>query len=300
MKPILLFSSETDPVRNLSHEEFLFNSLNPGEAQLFLYANSPAIIIGSFQNPWLECDVDWLLERKIPVLRRISGGGTVWHDPGNLNFSWMGPRKDFDRKGLLVLMQSLLATLHVFVDISDRGDLLHYGKKISGNALCYRSDRVLHHATLLIDADLNSLRRALRPEWHGWQFKRSLGVRSQSSPVNQLIEILPIQQREEVLPSLLLGIERICTGTIQSIDSPTGPIYEELLEKYQSWDWNFGRTPDFTISPTSVFASANYPDILVSHGGINLETGLMNRPFPGFNVLANILDLGFNGPRTTG
>jgi lipoate-protein ligase A len=162
----VLILEGNDPACNLAVEEALLsvcNSKSPDFDPLVLfYVNAPSIVVGKFQNPWLECDTAWISSQDIPVLRRISGGGTVWHDFGNINYSFILPRRTFDQKADLAALEKIFGNIGIAAISNDRGDLLLDGFKFSGNAMCYKNHAVLHHGTILIDSDLDRLRRALK------------------------------------------------------------------------------------------------------------------------------------------
>ncbi|MBT3275115.1 MAG: lipoate--protein ligase family protein, partial [Spirochaetales bacterium] len=163
----VFLSNSNDPYRNLAMEEFLLDNFSGEAALLFLYTNASSVVIGKHQNPWLEISLKELDSRQIPLVRRISGGGTVYHDLGNLNFSFIGKKAGFDRKKNLELVARAVSMLGVAAVVTDNYDLYAAGKKISGNAFCFRRDKVLHHGTLLIDADLDGLRLLLNPPEQG-------------------------------------------------------------------------------------------------------------------------------------
>lgn len=273
MKTTLLLSESDTPQTNLAWEERLFLELPEGEAKLLVYRNRPCVVVGLFQNPWRECDVDWLEAEGVPLLRRISGGGAVWHDRGNLNLSWIGPRSGFDRCALLRLVRGALAAVGLDgVEISAMGDLTAGGKKISGNAFCLKADRALHHATLLVDADLDRLRRALRPDRRGWEFARSTGVASRPASVANVAALLGGARPEGVVDALVGALAAASASAAQKI-AADGPI-----GKYGDWEWNFGRTPPFAVTRGGAVVGVE--------AGRIADGVLAGRPFPGFSRLA--------------
>lgn len=161
-----------DPFANLAREELLFEGLEPGASALVLYVNRPSIVLGKHQNPLREVRLDEASRRGVPLVRRSSGGGTVWHDEGNLNWSWLGPKTDYDRGAVSRTVAEALGVCGVDLEVGEKGDLFWNEKKVSGAAYLFKRDRVLHHGTLLCRARLDDLRGVLGPtgtlvEWVG-------------------------------------------------------------------------------------------------------------------------------------
>ena len=180
-------STSSDVYLNLAREEYLLERLPETSHGLLLYVNSPSVVFGKHQNPWRECSVVALRDRGIPLARRISGGGTVYHDLGNLNFSFLLPKEGFDRRRNLETVVRALTSLGIEARISSRHDLTVDGGKISGNAFCFRRGRALHHGTLLIHSELGQLKGALK----GSAGIETFAVESNPSPVVNLRRLQP-------------------------------------------------------------------------------------------------------------
>jgi len=173
----------TDPWENLAREETWLEALAPGESALLLYVNAPCIVLGKHQNPLREVRLDEAAARGLPLVRRSSGGGTVYHDEGNLNWSFLGPKEGYDRALVSARVVQALGTLGRDLEVGERGDLFLGEKKVTGAAYLFRRDRVVHHGTLLCQARLDALRGVLGPtgvltEW--------VGVASRPMPVTNL------------------------------------------------------------------------------------------------------------------
>ena len=292
----LVVSRETDPVWNLAMEEIMFSELAAGSCRLFVYRNSDSVICGRFQNPWLEADTNWLAEQDVPLVRRASGGGTVWHDTGNWNFSFMMDRDGFDQQANLGFLGRCLEKLGFPVSITGRGDLFLDGRKVSGNAMVKKSDRVLHHASLLVDSDLARLRRSLRLEIPQEMLVRSRGVASVRSPVTRLADHCSSERLaglwDEILQILTMSLNTDCRfsgGTdLNGID--------QLVGRNTSWDWNFGQTPEFTLTPATrpeLALTIRDGRVLDSFGAQAL--GLSGQIFPGVAGLVRMGFVGLNG-----
>lgn len=245
---LIVFSESMDPYLNMGIEQWLYETLTPERVILFLWKNSDSIIIGRFQNPWAECEVPEALRAGIPVLRRISGGGTVFHDSGNLNFSIITPRGHYDQGRSFAVVLKALKSFGLSPVIRNKSDIVIDGKKVSGNAFKVGSDRAMHHGTLLINSDLPRLKRFLTPCIVPFVSK---AIQSRPSPVINLCDGRPELEMTEVRNKL-----RQCfteeyspegTGELR-ITADTALTYEDIAlsaERFKNWSWVFGKTPFF-------------------------------------------------------
>lgn len=200
-----LFPSQ-DPWENLALEQALFLQGPRKTWHLWFYINRPCIVIGRNQNPWREVRLSQAQARDLPVLRRFSGGGTVYHDLGNLNFSFLGPKESYSKPGILSYLVQGLMTLGLEVEMTPQGDLTFQGKKVSGQAFQILPDRVLHHGTLLFNADLASLRGVLGCEvpmesWTGVA-SRPMSVTNLTRPTGPLDASMLIQALTQGIPQM--------------------------------------------------------------------------------------------------
>ena len=238
---------QTDPTLNLALEEVLFRRLGPDFPGCFLlWQNSPSVIVGRHQNTWEEVDTAWLAERGLPVVRRNTGGGAVYHDLGNLNFSFMeyAPERgkvDFAR--YLEPVCAALARLGVEARLTGRNDLEAGGRKISGSAQSLRAGRVLHHGTLLVALNFEDMVAALivDPEKY-----RSKGVASVRARVANISESW---QPGSTMDDLRAALAACCAPESVPRDVPEDALREAgrlAEEKYRTWEWNFGHSPAFS------------------------------------------------------
>lgn len=254
-KHTLYVSHSTDPWLNLAIEDWIFQRIQPNEKALFVSRNTESIVIGRFQNPWIESNVDAMLEDGVPLLRRQSGGGTVYHDLGNTNYSFIAPKDLYDvDENYRVLLQGL-ADLDVNAVRTERNDLLVNGKKISGSAFKKTSSKILHHGTLLHHADLRRLKKYLRSTTEGIESK---GIKSISSPVINMSEINAAVDHGAILDSVggrFLQSANEDDGDPKTVTEQVVIQQEETLQNdsirntfdlYRSWEWTFGKTPPFT------------------------------------------------------
>ena len=264
---LIVQSNSTDVYRNLAVEEWL---LDHAEGPvLFLYVNSPCVVIGKNQNPWRECRLSLMEAEGVPLARRISGGGAVYHDAGNLNLSVIVPRTQYrEEKQYELIFQTLEATAlrHSVLSRPGKSSLAIAGKKFSGNAFCHRRERTLHHGTLLVNSDLARLGRYLGPELDGIETK---AVASVPAEVANLAAFAPELTVEKLSAALIEEFqtlyapgevtrptveEQIVAGRGTSPGAVEMPEAELLpmIGKNSSRDWKLGHTPKFTFQGMEV------------------------------------------------
>jgi len=235
-----------DPAFNLALEEYLYRSVDEGHPGYFLlWQNAPSIIVGRFQNTAQEVNRPFVEERGINVVRRISGGGAVYHDLGNVNYSFIVPNDegapfDFARHARPVI--DALAKLGVEAESGGRNDLLIDGRKFSGSAQHMDRRRLLHHGTLLFDSDLSVLEQALNVDEEKFTSK---GFKSVRSRVTNILPMLPKPiSVEEFIDALRVSLSG--TETYSLDETQRAEIRRLRDEKYATWEWNWGASPEFT------------------------------------------------------
>ena len=242
-----ILAPSRDPAFNLAAEEFLLSRFPRGD-YLMLWVNDPAVIVGKFQNPYGEVSLNLCRAAGIPVVRRNSGGGTVYHDRGNLNYTVLTDRgEDFpDFARFLAPVVSLLLELGVEAEIRDTSALFAGGKKFSGSAQSNLKNRLLHHGTLLFDADLEAL---CRVTGHARETVVSKAIRSNPSPVTNLKPLLSAAGREMTMEDFAsLVSAAFAPDTVRSFTEAEREEIGALADaKYRSWEWNFGRSPAFSV-----------------------------------------------------
>jgi lipoate-protein ligase A len=247
----------TAPAINLAMEEYLLRQLDITHDYFLLYLNQPCIIIGRHQNIFEEVNYPLLRKRGIPVFRRISGGGAVYHDPGNLNFSFITQYQKFKFNNYRLFNNPILQALQSLglkAEFNGRNDIVIEQKKFSGNAQFTTKDRMISHGTLLFSAQLAEIPSLLQPSVSGYTSSAIKSVRSQVVNISELLD-----------PSL--NFRKFKDLIIHSVFSNQPDIPEYRLsasdwrqiqslakQKYQSWEWNFGESPDFTFQ--NVLSSA--------------------------------------------
>ncbi len=247
-----------DATTNLAIEYFLLNEKKLDEPILLFYVNENAIIIGKNQNTIEEINRDYVREHGIEVVRRISGGGAVYHDLNNLNYTIISKEdenKAFDFKSFSTPVINTLAELGVKAEFTGRNDLEIDGKKFCGNAQAYINGRIMHHGCLLFDVDLSVLANALKVSKDKFESK---GVKSVRARVTNIIDELPEKITVEEFRDLLLDYMK------KEYPEMTEYVFsdEELAEinriketKFGTWDWNYGKSPEYNVRRGTKFPS---------------------------------------------
>ncbi len=278
-----LFS--TDPFFNLSVDEYFLK--NSREEFIILGINEKSVIIGKHQCAHRETDPKFITLNGIPVIRRITGGGSVFHDTGNLNFSFIlnsreGKQIDFMKYTLPVI--GFLSSLGIKAEFGGKNDLLAGGLKISGNAEHVYRDRVLHHGTLLFNASLEMLRGSLRKDTSGY---KSRAVASNPSQVINLAGMLKGVVTINDFRSLMLNwfLENYPGSvTVELTAGETERIRLLADTKYQTWEWNYAYGPDYNFTnrfdfkgnevQLSLFVKEGIVTEIIVKGPAELETAL--------------------------
>lgn len=237
-----------DPAFNLALEEYCLLNLPMEPGYLLMYVNDPCIVVGKHQNVWEEINTDLVEEHRIPVLRRISGGGTVYHDPGNLNFSFLRPHHSqlFNNYTHFTgAVAEALQGMGVPAALNARGDILIGERKISGSAQAMRQGRLCSHGTLLFRADLKRISPFLRPKPGTFTSRSRQSVRS---PVANAGDHLPpsftITHLQRALADALLPhpVQHYTLTPAQLAQVDT-----LAATKYRTWEWNYAESPPFTV-----------------------------------------------------
>lgn len=237
---------------NLAMEEYLLTSSGIRDSVLFFYINAPSIIIGRHQNTAEEINSDFVRERRIRVVRRCSGGGAVYHDPGNLNYSLItsgAENTSGDFSALLLPILSALRDLGLPAELSGRNDLTLDGAKFSGNAYYHNRYGSVVHGTLLFDSDLEILSKALKPDPEKLLSK---GVRSVRSRVCCIKNVLPdIPDTEALKDAIIRHFSASCDLQTRALTSSDMEKAEALADsRYRNDSWNYGESPAYNIRRT--------------------------------------------------
>lgn len=231
---------------------------------LYLWQNQRTVVLGRHQNAWREVQLDKLAQDGGFLARRISGGGAVYHDLGNLNFTFLMPRQDYDLSRQLGLILAAVRNLGIEANFSGRNDLEIAGRKFSGNAFCLKRERAMHHGTILFASDFGQLGQYLSPSA---EKIRAKGVTSVRARVVNLNEYAPGLNLEQLIVAL-------CTAFRTAYDAPS-PQYVDtqqaappaLYQKYSAWEWRLGASPAFEMELSHRFAWGEFQLCLNSRQG---------------------------------
>ena len=199
-KLYVLITDNTDPYHNLALEKYLFDHPEPDSCLLYLWQNENTVVIGYNQNPYNECDLDAMGKDQVRLVRRLSGGGAVYHDLGNLNFTFICPRRDFDEQKQSAIILDALNSLGIKAEKSGRNDLLAEGRKFSGHAYYHHGNTSYHHGTLMVEVDSEKMSRYLNVSLLKLNDKH---VRSVKSRVVNLRELKPDLQMSDLRQALI-------------------------------------------------------------------------------------------------
>jgi len=242
-----IITNETNPYKNLALEEYLLHNVRDDECILYLWQNEKTVVIGRNQNPWKECKVKELNQDGGKLVRRLSGGGAVYHDLGNLNFTFIASKRNYNVQKQLDVIIRAVNSLGIPAIPSGRNDITVEEKKFSGNAFFEFKDKCYHHGTILVDVDMSSLSKYLNVSRKKLQSK---GVDSVKSRVTNLINYRP-DITMDILSLELIKAFGESYGLVpieMDISKLDARDLELRTEKFSSWDWTYGKKIEFTDS----------------------------------------------------
>lgn len=284
MNTYIYISNTGNAWKNLAVDEHLLKlraAGSPGGMILYMYVNDSAVIIGRNQNAWRECNLKRMDEDGVQLVRRHTGGGAVYHDRGNLNFSFITCEKTYDKERQTGVIIKAVKRFGIDAEVSGRNDILTNGKKFSGNAYGLYETARSQHGTVLVNADMSRLCNYLNVSEKKIISK---GVSSIRSRVCNLTEIVP-QISVEALKNAI--IEEFASEYGQPILLDTIPdesAVEAIFEKQRSWDWRLGKAPSFDFS---------FEDRL-SFGEIQLMFSMKNGRIVVCSIYTDALDTEFS------
>lgn len=245
-----------DPRINLAIEEYTLKNLDINESYLLFYINQPSIIIGRNQNTIEEINTDYVDANNIIVVRRLSGGGAVYHDLGNLNFSFI--TKDdgnsfHNFKKFTDPVVSALKKLGVHAELSGRNDIVVNGRKISGNAQFSTGGRMFSHGTLMLNSEIDNVVSSLKVKKEKIESKGIKSIRSRVANISEFLkEPLTIEEfRQLLLKNIFEGYNEIPEYILTEEDWKK--INQLSKERYQTWEWNYGKSPKFNFQNSQRF-----------------------------------------------
>ena len=247
----------TDPRINLAIEEYLLKNMDvEKDPFLLFYINEPSIIIGKNQNTAEEINTDYVDSNGIHVVRRLSGGGAVYHDLGNLNYSFITVDDGESFRNFRKFTEPVVKALNdlgVNAELSGRNDLMAEGRKISGNAQFSTRGRMYSHGTLMFDTNVDEVVSALKVSKEKIESKGIKSIRSRVANISEFLEkpMTVTEFRSAILHSIFEGEENVKLWELT--DKDWEGIHEISRERYGNWDWNYGKSPKFNVKHSHRF-----------------------------------------------
>lgn len=276
---IWIETENTYPYRNLAMEEYMTTHVPEGACILFLWQNRHTVVIGKNQNCWKECRVNHLEEEGGYLVRRLSGGGAVFHDLGNLNFTFMVRKADYDVEKQLEVILEAVKLVGIQAMKTGRNDITADGRKFSGNAFYQSGDACYHHGTLMLCADKENMSRYLNVSKEKLASK---GVSSVKSRVGNLCEFNPELTVGRMKEALVQAFSQVYGLKAERMDE--GELPEEdircLTEKFESWQWKYGRKIPFEYE-----IQRHFP-----WGGIQIQLQVNEGKIQDINVFSDAMD----------
>lgn len=255
---LLIYNSCTlDPYWNIATEKYLLDTVEEGCCILYLWQNKNTVVIGRNQNAWAECRTTLLEQEGGFLARRLSGGGAVFHDTGNLNFTFLMREEDYDLDRQLTVIQTACAAVGIPVKRSGRNDLLAQGQKFSGNAFYHSQGRAYHHGTLLVSADMEKLSRYLTPSKAKLEAKGVASVRSRVVNLQSLAPALTCQTLAQLMEQAFSTVYGLPADTLTLADSASQKIRSTAAE-LSTWQWLYGQKQPFSFACQQRFSWGSF------------------------------------------
>ncbi len=260
----------TDPMINLAMEEYVLKHIPADDSYFLFYINAPSIIIGKNQNTLEEINKPYIDANNIKVVRRLSGGGSVYHDLGNLNFSFITADDGNSFHNFKKFTQPIVDALNemgIAAELSGRNDI-HVGeRKISGNAQFSQKGRMFSHGTLLLNSDIDEVVNALKVSDAKIASKGIKSIRSRVANINEfLTSPLSMDEFKKILLNAIFK-EQGQVDEYLLTENDWETIHQISREKYQQWDWNYGASPNYNIIKSKRFPSGTVEVRLDIHKG---------------------------------
>ncbi|MGT2829084.1 lipoate--protein ligase [Streptococcus hillyeri] len=288
-----IVNTSNNPAYNIALEAYAFKELQ-GEDELFiLWINEPAIIIGKHQNAVQEINKEYTDAHGIHVVRRLSGGGAVYHDLNNLNYTIISNKADegaFDFKTFSQPVIETLADLGVTASFTGRNDLEIDGKKFCGNAQAYYKGRMMHHGCLLFDVDMTVLGDALKVSKDKIESKGVKSVRARVTNIlNELPEKITVNEFSDKLLDKMKEHYPDMTEYVLSEDE-LAKIQQSYEEQFSTWDWNYGTAPDYTVERSVRYPAGKITSYIKTENSV-IETIKIYGDFFGIGDVSDIEQL---------
>lgn len=269
---ILILSPSTDPAFNLALEQYVFDHMDRSQEYFMLWQNKDTVVIGKNQNAFAEVRHKVAQERNISVVRRLSGGGAVYHDLGNLNYTFILNAKNRAELDLHLFCRpivELLRSLGVPAEANGRNDITIAGKKFSGNAQYLKQDRIMHHGTLMFQSDLSVVADVLNVSSDKFQSKAAKSIKSRVTNIAPFLQSpLSIEEFKALVIKYILKTDHITPYQFSSEDLAV--IQKIKEERYDTYEWNYGYSPSYSVVKKRYFDRCGMLEI-----HMNYENGII-------------------------
>lgn len=284
LKKTVYISGSFDPVENLGFEEYLVSICEKDEVIMYLWQNRKTIVIGKHQNPYKECNIGNLKKDGIHLVRRRSGGGAVFHDLGNLNFTFIAQQENYDQDRHFSVILKALSSWGIEAAKTGRNDITVDGRKFSGNAFMYKKNIRCHHGTLLVDVNMKELGTYLTPPQIKLIGKGVDSVRARVVNLKELNEDLTIEGLKKTLTE---AFDQTYPGTLTSRKMPDKELYADFCAPFSDWNWTIAKSPKATMSHSGRFEWGTLVmDLSITGGTIESciisSDSLLDQPFEDF------------------
>jgi lipoate---protein ligase len=248
----------TDPMINLAIEEYILQNFGEKDTYLLFYINKPSIIIGRNQNTIEEINTDYVEDNNIKVVRRLSGGGAVYHDEQNLNFSFITKDDGESFHNFAKFLQPVIEVLNdlgVPAELQGRNDVVVEGRKISGNAMFSTKGRMFSHGTLMLDSEIDNVVKALKVKKEKIESKGIKSIRSRVANISEFLDekITMEEFKERILKHVFKVDDVKDVPRYELTEEDWKNIHKISEERYQNWEWNYGKSPAFNVQASHKF-----------------------------------------------
>lgn len=306
-KLLWLSTDNTYPYKNLATEEYLTMNVKPGECIMYLWQNRHTVVIGKNQNCWKECKVNSLEEDGGYLVRRLSGGGAVFHDMGNLNFTFMVRHSDYNVEKQQAVILRAVQLLGIHGERTGRNDITVDGRKFSGNAFLRVGDQCYHHGTIMISANTEDMSRYLNVDKKKLESKGVESVRSRVANLNEFRPDITVSMMRDALIEAFEETYALKASELSEGSLPQAEI-QCLTEKFESWQWKYGpRIPfDYEIADRFQWGDVQmqlhvdggkieeinfYSDAMDQEVITRFRDSLVNRPYSEKDMVDSIMNV---------
>lgn len=289
---IFIESTSVNPAFNLALEEYVFEVMPKEQEYFILWQNDNTIVVGKHQNTVEEINIPYMKEKNIHVVRRLSGGGAVYHDLGNVNFTFITNAGDIEKLNLQLFCHSVVKTLKklgVTAVVSGRNDITINGQKFSGNAQYIKGGRIMHHGTLMFDSDLSVVADALQVSADKIESKGIKSVKSRVTNIRpHLQEDVDLEVFKAVLRSNMIDGDNVSPYQLKEQEIKEIEKIQQL--RYDTWEWNYGKSPQYQIQKSRRIEGFGKIQVSMDVEGGIIKNFATNGDYFGDGVTQGLLD----------